>query len=124
MINKKIGKKKSTKKEKPLEWTEENDKKLFELYKEKGSSWASIASEFPGLNRHQVKNRFYSTLRRLETKKVNEIHDTNPVKTKPKDIIGFVDEAIAYGHNCKSKKGRKRKRSEEHTSELQPPHII
>ena len=93
-----------------IEWTEEADQKLFKLYKEKGSHWSIIAEEFAGLNENQVKNRFYSTLRRLATKKaLSNPNGEQPVKTKKKDLIEFVDEAILYGHNCRSKRGRKRK---------------
>lgn len=93
-----------------IQWTEEADQKLFKLYKAKGSCWSVIATEFPGLTENQVKNRFYSTLRRLATKKAmeNPIGEQHP-KTKKKDLIAFVDDAILYGHNCSSKRGRKRK---------------
>jgi len=80
------------------------------LYKAKGSCWSVIANEFPGLNENQVKNRFYSTLRRLATKKaMSNLTNKERPKTKKKDLIVFVDEAILYGHNCCSKRGRKRK---------------
>lgn len=93
-----------------VEWTEEGDQKLFRLYKEKGSHWSIIAAEFPGLNENQVKNRFYSTLRRLATKKaLDSANGDQCIKTKKKDLIEFVDEAIVSGHNCRSKRGRKRK---------------
>lgn len=93
-----------------IQWTEEADQKLFKLYKAKGSCWSVIATEFHGLTENQVKNRFYSTLRRLATKKAMEdpTGEQHP-KTKKKDLITFVDDAILYGHNCCSKRGRKRK---------------
>lgn len=93
-----------------IEWTEEDDQKLFMLYKEEGSHWSVIAQHFLGLNENQVKNRFYSTLRRLATKKaLSNPNGEQFVKTKKKDLIEFVDEAILYGHSCRSKRGRKRK---------------
>ncbi len=95
-----------------VEWTEEEDRRLFELYKEKGSCWSSIATEFEGRTENQVKNRFYSTLRRLATKHSSTDGQGEQVpKTKKKDLLKFVDEAIVYGHNCRSKRGRKRKLS-------------
>lgn len=93
-----------------VEWSEEADQKLFTLFKEKGSCWSVIATDFPGLSENQVKNRFYSTLRRLATKKAMDNPNGEQLpKTRKKDLIAFVDEAIAYGHNCSSKRGRKRK---------------
>eukprot|EP00826_Nyctotherus_ovalis_P027481 TRINITY_DN2147_c0_g1_i7.p1 TRINITY_DN2147_c0_g1~~TRINITY_DN2147_c0_g1_i7.p1 ORF type:complete len:274 (+),score=73.64 TRINITY_DN2147_c0_g1_i7:455-1276(+) len=93
-----------------VEWSEEADQKLFRLFKEKGSCWSVIAVDFPGLSENQVKNRFYSTLRRLATKKAMDNPNGEQLpKTKKKDLIAFVDEAIAYGHSCSSKRGRKRK---------------
>lgn len=90
-------------------WTEEEDRKLFKLYKEKGSRWSLLASQFPGRNENQIKNRFYSTLRRLAKKSLT------PAKQKTKIgkdyLIQFVDDAILYGHNCRSKRGRKPKGS-------------
>jgi hypothetical protein len=93
-----------------IQWTEEADKKLFELYKVKGSCWSIIANDFPRLTENQVKNRFYSTLRRLATKKaMSDPRGEQRPKTKKKDLVAFVDDAILYGHNCCSKRGRKRK---------------
>lgn len=103
-----------------IQWTEEDDQKLFKLYKEKGSCWSQIANEFPGLNENQVKNRFYSTLRRLATKKaLNDSSGEKCPKTKKKDLIEFVDDAIMYGHNCRSKRGRKKKVKTPEASENQ-----
>jgi hypothetical protein len=85
---------------------------LFALYKEKGSCWSTIAQEFPGRNENQVKNRFYSTLRRLATKESAAVN-TNAQelfpKTKKRDLLKYVDEAMVDGHSCSSKRGRKRK---------------
>ena len=99
-----------------VEWTEEEDKRLFELYKDKGSCWSSIATEFAGRTENQVKNRFYSTLRRLATKHsslAGQVDGDQVPKTKKKDLLKFVDDAILYGHNCRSKRGRKRKLSKD-----------
>jgi hypothetical protein len=52
-------------------WTAEEDFKIFSLFSETGSKWSKIATHFPGRTENSVKNRFYSTLRRIasETKK-------------------------------------------------------
>eukprot|EP00826_Nyctotherus_ovalis_P063950 TRINITY_DN9375_c0_g1_i8.p1 TRINITY_DN9375_c0_g1~~TRINITY_DN9375_c0_g1_i8.p1 ORF type:complete len:123 (-),score=31.02 TRINITY_DN9375_c0_g1_i8:53-421(-) len=80
---------------------------LFKLYKEKGSRWSTFSAHFPGRSENQVKNRFYSTLRRLAKK------SHNPPQAKAKIgkeyLVKFVDDAILYGHNCRSKRGRKPK---------------
>lgn len=47
------------------EWTKEEDELIFELYKKHGSSWSRIAKLVPGRTENSIKNRFYSTLRRL-----------------------------------------------------------
>jgi len=57
------------------EWTKEEDELIFGLYKKHGSSWSRIAKLVPGRTENSIKNRFYSTLRRLtaDRKKSNNI---------------------------------------------------
>jgi len=88
-------------------WTKEEGMKLFQLYKEKGSSWSSIVKEFPERTKNEIKNKFYSTLRRVATKK----NQGNGIKLnfKAKALLQYIDDAMEYGHNCVSKRGRKRK---------------
>lgn len=99
-------KKKSLKKLRS-DWSEEEDKRLFQLYKEKGSTWSAIVEEFQGRTSNEIKNRFYSTLRRIATKK----NEGNAVSlcSRRKGLLQYVDDAIEYGHTCSSKRGRKRK---------------
>ena len=94
-----------------VKWTEEEDKKLFMLYKKKGSCWSSIATEFENRNENQVKNRFYSTLRRMAIKMNGNKsgQGDQPHKSRKEDLVKYVDDAILYGHHCRSKRGRKRK---------------
>ena len=47
------------------EWTDEEDELLFNLYKKFGSAWSKIAKHFRGRTENNIKNRFYSTIRRL-----------------------------------------------------------
>ncbi len=101
-------------------WTEEDDKKLFALYKEKGSTWSAIAKEFEGRNENQVKNRFYSTLRRVATKRSRENPDLAPRNPGKNDLLQYVDEAIEYGHNCFTKRGRRKKCCVEIRRETRP----
>lgn len=96
-----------------LPWTEEDDKKLFIFFKKYGSKWSNIAKKFKNRTENQVKNRFYSTLRRIATKKRRDnpsMHIPEP-KSK-KDLLQYVDDALEYGHNCCSKRGRIKKRPE------------
>eukprot|EP00826_Nyctotherus_ovalis_P060646 TRINITY_DN8534_c0_g1_i11.p1 TRINITY_DN8534_c0_g1~~TRINITY_DN8534_c0_g1_i11.p1 ORF type:complete len:226 (+),score=37.45 TRINITY_DN8534_c0_g1_i11:583-1260(+) len=57
----------------------------------------------------------------MATKKaLNSANGEQHFKTKKKNLIEFVDEAILYGHNCRSKRGRKRKLRQPNTSNLNP----
>lgn len=94
------------------EWTQEEDKRLFLKFKEKGSKWAIIANDFPNRTENEIKNRFYSTLRRVATKKSREKGgvSVNSAILCKEDLLKYVDDAIEYGHNCFSKRGRKKKK--------------
>jgi hypothetical protein len=52
-------------------WSPEEDYNIFYLFSSYGSKWSKIATHFPGRTENSVKNRFYSTLRRIasESKK-------------------------------------------------------
>lgn len=86
-----------------LDWSESEDKKLFELYKNFGTNWKEMTLHLPGKNRNDIKNRFYSTLRRV-IKKLNI--DSNMA---PKDFLAYTDIAESIGRSCYSKRGRKRR---------------
>lgn len=68
-------------------WTPEEDFLIFKFFSEFGSKWSLIASKFPGRTENSVKNRFYSTLRRIsldkkknlfgEKKNVNNVSNGN-----------------------------------------------
>lgn len=90
-------------------WTEEDDKKLFTLYKEKGSLWSLIAKKFEDKTESNVKNRFYSTLRRIARKKTKDMATSDRANEIKHNILGYVDDALEYGHTCFSKRGRPRK---------------
>lgn len=47
------------------EWTPDEDGKIFSLYLEYGSSWSKIAGFFQDRTENSIKNRFYSTIRKL-----------------------------------------------------------
>jgi len=100
-------------------WTETEDKQLFELYKCRGAVWSLIAKDFPGRTENQVKNRFYSTLRRVATKKIADknLPPRSSIHMSKEELLQYVEDALEYGHNCFSKRGRKKKRKDK---SLQP----
>ena len=95
-----------------IAWDESEDNKLFISFKKYGARWAMIAREFNDRSENQVKNRFYSTLRRIATKKNIESHNELHKKGKltKNYLLQYVEDAIEYGHSCSSKRGRKKKR--------------
>ncbi len=88
---------------------------MFRLYKDRGARWSAIAHEIPGRTENEVKNRFYSTLRRVATKKAQE--RSSKFQYRKATLLQFVDEALEYGHTCSSKRGRKKKHIEEPDNE-------
>ena len=46
------------------EWSADEDKLIFKLYRLRGAKWAEIAKSLPGRSENCIKNRFYSTVRK------------------------------------------------------------
>mmetsp|Transcript_27968 Transcript_27968/g.24644 ORF Transcript_27968/g.24644 Transcript_27968/m.24644 type:complete len:165 (+) Transcript_27968:556-1050(+) len=46
-------------------WSMDEDKLIFDLYQKYGSSWSKVAKYVPNRTENSIKNRFYSTLRKL-----------------------------------------------------------
>jgi len=92
-------------------WTKEEHEKLFRLYKDLSTAWPLITKEFPGKTEIQVKNYFYSTLRRVATKQAADgtSIQRNIIRLGKRELVKYVDQAYKYGHNCFSKRGRKPK---------------
>jgi hypothetical protein len=91
-------------------WTEEEDKKLFSLFKLHEARWQVIGQYFTTKTASQVKNRFYSTLRRVATKQNNHKRGFDSSLLLSKDfLVKYVDDALEFGHNCSTKRGRKKK---------------
>jgi len=53
-------------------WSPEEDFNIFQLYNKYGSQWSKITEYFKGRTENSIKNRFYSTLRRIATEKKKE----------------------------------------------------
>lgn len=92
------------------EWTVEESKTLFELFKRFGSQWVIIAKHLPRHCENDVKNRFYTTLKRVATQAQLEdpVQYTSKFVKSKKNLIQFVDAAIKIGHMLPSKRGRKK----------------
>jgi len=97
------------------DWTEEEDKKIFWLFKEKGTKWKLFTSEMQGRTENEIKNRFYSTLRRVATRsnlQSGKTYKSSALLSKT-ELLEYVDQAIVSGHSCFSKRGRKKKQSKD-----------
>ena len=68
-----------------------------------GSDWKAITTHFPGKNSNEVKNRFYSTLRRVGRK----INPDN--RLLPSELLVYIDIAKEEGRTCFCKRGRRKK---------------
>ena len=77
-------------------WEPEEDYLLFKLFNEFGCKWSKINLFFIGRTENSVKNRFYSTLRRLfgDKKKLNQFNSENNEKKLKDTLLQYVPEAI------------------------------
>jgi len=76
------------------EWTPEEDFIIFETYRAFGSQWTKIAKKLNnGRTENAIKNRFYSTLRRIAAKKKNESWELN-CNLPFNKIIEFLPDAV------------------------------
>jgi hypothetical protein len=78
-------------------WTSYEDYMIFKLYNEYGSKWAKIASFLKGRTENSIKNRFYSTLRRLayeDQKKENITQLPRDKFISQKDLLNYLPKAI------------------------------
>lgn len=71
---------------KPLEWTAHEDQTIVDSLKIFGTRWSEIAKRMPGRTDNQIKNRWYSTVRRIERALKNNgpaIHPLNAQELGP-----------------------------------------
>ena len=55
-------------------WTEKEDEQIFNLYIKYGSSWSKVAKNIPLRTENSIKNRFYTTLRKLKSVKNKQLN--------------------------------------------------
>lgn len=91
-------------------WTIEETQELFQLYKEYGTRWTTIAQHLPRHDENDAKNKFYTTLKRVATQAQLEdpIRYGGKLQRCKKNLVQFVDVAMKYSHLVPSKKGRKK----------------
>lgn len=63
------------------DWSAEEDSLIFRLYNQLGPKWSDIAKNVTGRTENSVKNRFYSTVRRMQ-------QGNDKVSTEPSSFTG------------------------------------
>lgn len=92
------------------DWTDEEIERIFACFKIYDTKWSTFVHKFPGRTESNIKNKFYSLLKKVATQAQME----DPISYGPyfirskKNLIQFVDAAIMYGKQLSSKRGRKR----------------
>jgi len=91
-------------------WTQEELTRLFSSYKIYGTKWSVMVQLFPGRTENDIKNKFYTTLKRVATRaQLEDPEKYSPSFIKCKsNLVQFVDAAMLYGSLLPSKRGRKR----------------
>ena len=75
-------------------WTDEEENILFTKNMHLGNKWADIASFLPGRTLNDIKNHFYSNLRKFIRKKLKQINDENLFKINGIDACKYNAEKI------------------------------
>jgi len=87
-------------------WSHQEDYLIFKYFSEYGSKWSQIALNFPGRTENSIKNRFYSTLRRIasDTKKKDKLRlspsefsetlSTSPSTSSLEELLKYFPQAL------------------------------
>lgn len=94
------------------DWASEEDDKIFKLYLEFGSSWSKIASHFADRTENSIKNRFYSTIRKLysdqkKSEKKNGKENKKSVKKEEKKSKNKESDTNNFEDNKQEKNEQK-----------------
>jgi len=79
-------------------WEPEEDYMIFKLFQQFGSQWSKINLYFQNRTENSIKNRFYSTLRRIAAQNRKENTNTNETSTSSKikldSLLKYIPDAI------------------------------
>ncbi len=76
-------------------WEPEEDYLIFKLYQKYGTQWSKINQHFVRRTENSVKNRFYSTLRRLAAdNKRKRVSSVESISDGNEPLLSYVSEAI------------------------------
>ena len=75
-------------------WTDEEENILFTKHMQLGNKWSDIASYLPGRTLNDIKNHFYSKLRKFIRKILKQINDENLFKINGIDSSKYTGEKI------------------------------
>ena len=75
-------------------WTDEEENILFTKHMQLGNKWSDIASYLPGRTLNDIKNHFYSKLRKFIRKILKQINDENLFKINGIDGYKYTGEKI------------------------------
>jgi len=86
-------------------WSDREEKAMFEAHQQHGNKWTEIAKCFPGRTDNDIKNHFYSMLRR-SLRRVNKLlgmrNSTQRIKLiKPSVLSSFFSNNNANPLECK-----------------------
>ena len=73
---------------KKQDWTDEEDRKIIELYSQLGRKWSQISKQLPGRPENKIKNRFYSYIQKNYDIKYKVLEEKNiPAKDENEALL-------------------------------------